>query len=197
MEAGDQIEGCTLEQARQVVTALADLHAEFWEGPSGNDPLGVRTFDNQASTSRRMHGASWARVRESTMTIPAGLSEVADLIQPRIADIRNRLGASPTTLLHGDVRADNAFFHSDGVKLIDWQAVREGRAAYDLAYFISTSLSEETSRANQDELLNAVRCETVVARREWLRHARVSGGLPLGAPGRCQLRGNDRRGSGL
>ncbi len=155
MEAGDQIEGCTPEQARRVVTALAGLHAEFWEGRRGNDPLGVRTFDNRASTSRRMHGASWQRVRESTMTIPPGLSDVADMIQPRIAAIRDRLGASPTTLLHGDVRADNAFFDAEGgVRFIDWQAVREGRGAYDLAYFISTSLSDETGRQHQDELLS-------------------------------------------
>ena len=153
MEAGNQIEGCTLEQARQIVTALADLHADFWEGRRGSDPLGVRTFDNRASTSRRMHGASWARVRESTMTIPPGLSDAADLVQPRIADIRDQLAAAPTTLLHGDIRADNVFFDADGVKLIDWQAVREGRGAYDLAYFISTSLSEETAHRHQEELL--------------------------------------------
>ena len=153
MEAGDQIEGCTLEQARKVVTALADLHADFWEGRRSDEPLGVRTFDNRASTSRRMHGDSWARVRESTMTIPPGLSHAADLVQPRIADIRDRLAAAPTTLLHGDLRADNAFFVADGFKLVDWQAVREGRGAYDLAYFISTSLSEETAHRHQEELL--------------------------------------------
>ena len=155
MEPGDQIQGCTVEQARRMVVALAGLHAEFWEGRRGDKPLGVRTFDNRASTSRRMHGASWARVRESTMTVPAGLLDAADLIQPRIPDIRDRLGAAPTTLLHGDVRADNAFFDADGVMLIDWQAVREGRGAYDLAYFVSTSLNEETMRAHQDGLISS------------------------------------------
>ncbi len=154
MEAGDQIDGCTPEQARKVVIALAALHANFWEGRRGDEPLGVRTFDNRASTSRRMHGASWSRVRESTLTVPAGLSEAADLIQPRIPQVRDRLGASPTTLLHGDVRADNAFFDADGVKLIDWQAVREGRGAYDLAYFVATSLSVETRQSQQDDLIS-------------------------------------------
>ncbi len=162
MEAGDQIEGCTIEQARKVVVALAALHAEFWEGHRGDDPLAVRTFDNRASMARRIHSASWQRVRESNITIPAGLSDIADQIQPRIADIRTRLGAAPTTLLHGDVRADNAFFDSDGVRLIDWQAVREGRAAYDIAYFISTSLSEESGRSQQDELI-ALYVETLAS----------------------------------
>ena len=153
MEAGDQIAGCTPEQARKVVSALGSLHAEFWEGRRGGDSLGVRRFDSRSSTSVRMHGASWRRLRESTMTIPAGLSHVADVIEPHVAAIRDRLGASPTTLLHGDVRADNSFFHSEGVKLIDWQAVREGRGPYDLAYFISTSLSEQMRRDHQDDLL--------------------------------------------
>ena len=70
----------------------------------------------------------------------------------------------PTTLLHGDVRADNAFFDADGVKLIDWQAVREGRGAYDLAYFISTSLDEEMMRTHQDDLISLY-VQTLASRR--------------------------------
>lgn len=163
MEAGDQIGGCTPDQARKVVTALANLHARFWEGQRADAPLGVRKFDSRASTSLRIHGASWKRVRESTMTVPAGLLEIADLVAPHIAAIRDRLGESPTTLLHGDVRADNAFFDADDVKLIDWQAVREGRGAYDLAYFISTSLSEETRRNHQDSLVSSY-VETIASR---------------------------------
>ena len=97
------------------------------------------------------------------MTVPAGLSEIADLVEPPIAALRDRLAQSPTTLLHGDVRADNAFFDADGVKLIDWQAVREGRGAYDLAYFISTSLSEETRRNHQDSLISSY-VETIASR---------------------------------
>ena len=70
MEAGDQIRGCTPDQARKVVTALANLHAQFWEGQRDDTPLAVRKFDSRASTSLRIHGASWKRVRESTMTVP-------------------------------------------------------------------------------------------------------------------------------
>lgn len=159
MDAGDQIEGCTPEQARQLVTALAGLHAEFW----GDPPPGVRRFDSRASASMRMHALSWARVRESAVTIPSGLSDTADLIEPQIASIKERLGTAPVTLLHGDVRADNAFFDADGMKLIDWQAIRVGRGAYDLAYFISTSLSDETRRSHQEELLTAY-IETLASR---------------------------------
>ncbi len=153
MEAGDQIEGCTPEQARQVVTALAGLHAEFWDERGAAALLGVRRFDSRASASMRMHSASWRRVRESAITIPKGLSDAAYLTAPRVASIKERLGATPATLLHGDVRADNAFFEASGVKFIDWQAVRVGRGAYDLAYFISTSLDEETRRTYQEDLL--------------------------------------------
>jgi fructosamine-3-kinase len=152
MDAGDQIEGCTPEQARQVVTALAGLHAEFWDERGADATLGVRRFDSRASASMGVHSESWRRVRKSAITIPPGLSDAADMIAPHVASVKERLGSAPTTLLHGDVRADNAFFDSDGVKLIDWQAVRVGRGAYDLAYFLSTSLSEETRRTYQDDL---------------------------------------------
>ena len=153
LEAGDQVEGCTPSQARQVVTALGGLHAEFWDGHRDCPLQGVRRFDSGSSTSMRTHGVAWRRVRDSAITMPPGLSEVADLIETHIPSIKARLGAAPSTLLHGDVRADNTFFGTDGVRLIDWQAVRVGRGAYDLAYFISTSLNEETRRRHQDDLL--------------------------------------------
>ena len=163
MDAGDQIEGCTPEQARQVVTALAGLHSEFWAERGADATMGVRRFDSRASASMHMHGASWRRVRESAITIPAGLSDAADLIAPRVVSIKERLGAAPVTLLHGDVRADNAFFDANGAMFIDWQAVRVGRSAYDLAYFISTSLNEETRRTHQEDLL-ASYVETLASR---------------------------------
>ena len=155
MDAGDQIKGCTPKQAGQVATALAVLHAEFWTEHGDDAPLGVRRFDSRASASMGVHSESWRRVRESAITIPPGLSDAAEMIAPHVASIKERLGAAPVTLLHGDVRADNAFFDAEGVKLIDWQAIRVGRGAYDLAYFISTSLSEETRRTYQDDLIES------------------------------------------
>ncbi len=55
------------------------------------------------------------------------------------------------TVVHGDSRIGNMMFPKSETEgrfvFIDWQAVRKGRAAYDLAYFIMLSLKEEHSKA--------------------------------------------------
>lgn len=70
---------------------------------------------------------------------------------------------NPQTVLHGDARIGNMMFPiaADGrYVLIDWQATRKGRAAFDLAYFLILSLIsshrkavEETSKQRYYDLL--------------------------------------------
>lgn len=54
------------------------------------------------------------------------------------------------TILHGDARIGNMMFPKDEnhgrFVLIDWQAVRKGRAVYDLAYFLILSLTIENRK---------------------------------------------------
>ena len=83
-----------------------------------------------------------------------------------VAEVKRRLGSAPTTLVHGDVRLDNIFFDSEfgrlKVKLIDWQAVRAGRGAYDIAYFMAGSLEADVRRRCQDALIETY-CEALAA----------------------------------
>lgn len=67
----------------------------------------------------------------------------------------NRMN-EPQTVIHGDARVGNMLFGSRFV-LIDWQAVRLGRGAYDLAYFLLLSLSPEQRRAVQARCLERYR----------------------------------------
>ena len=53
------------------------------------------------------------------------------------------LATEPTTMIHGDFRADNLFFEPDGsVAALDFQLIGTGRGAYDLAYFVTQSLDQ-------------------------------------------------------
>ena len=60
---------------------------------------------------------------------------------------------APTTLVHCDLRLDNLFFGDDEVIVFDWQLVRRGPAAYDVAYFLSGALDEEADASDVDLLL--------------------------------------------
>ena len=47
-------------------------------------------------------------------------------------------------MIHGDFRADNLFFEADGsVAAVDFQLIGTGRGAYDLAYFVTQSITSE------------------------------------------------------
>ena len=51
------------------------------------------------------------------------------------------LATSPTTVIHGDYRADNIFFDDDGAPvLLDFQLTGLATPSYDLAYFVTQSL---------------------------------------------------------
>ena len=159
LNAGDQVEGCKFEEALAVVREAARLHSAFWSD-GVDDRLGwVPTFDGGSGYFERMHSVAWRRLAQTMEGIPEGLVEAARRIGPRVSDVKTRLSKEPLTLVHGDLRLDNIFFDrdpsADGIKLIDWQAIRRGRGAYDLAYFLSTSVPSEMRKSRQDELVEA------------------------------------------
>ncbi len=79
-------------------------------------------------------------------------------VGPRWVDalpgLLEHLASGPTTVAHGDYRADNIFFDADGsVVLLDFQLIGAGRAAYDLAYFVTMSLAPEVASAHERDLV--------------------------------------------
>ena len=157
MRPGDQIEGCTFEEALSVVCEVARLHSAFWSERVEERPEWIPTFDEGSGYFRRMHSIAWRRLERSFDHVPGGLIEAARRIAPCVPEIKTRLSLPPITLVHGDLRLDNVFLgdssHREGIKLIDWQAIRLGRGIYDLAYFLSTSIPVDLRRQRQDELI--------------------------------------------
>ncbi len=166
LKPGDQIAGRSEEESAAVVVELARLHSRFWGQPA--DALGgwAPPFDAGERFFQRLHSRVWSKLSDGSGAVPPKLSEAALEMTEHVPEIKSRLGSAPTTLLHGDVRLDNIFFDSGSggtkVRLIDWQAVRTGRGAYDLAYFLAGSLSADTRRRFQDSLIEKY-CEELVA----------------------------------
>lgn len=159
MKPGDQIEGCTFEEALSVVREAARLHSAFWSDRVDNQLNWVPTFDGGSGYFERMHSAAWRQLERTLEGIPEGLIEAAKRIGPRVSDVKARLSEKPLTFVHGDLRLDNVFFghspNTDSIKLIDWQAIRMGRGVYDLAYFLFTSVPSDMRKLRQDELVEA------------------------------------------
>lgn len=59
--------------------------------------------------------------------------------------------------MHGDLRLDQLFFgvgpDDPPVTALDWQVSSRGRGAYDLAYFLSQSMTTETRRTCEATLI--------------------------------------------
>jgi len=58
-------------------------------------------------------------------------------------------------LCHGDFRADNMLFTSaNELAVLDFQLIGSGSGAYDLAYFVTQSLSENVASKHEAELFD-------------------------------------------
>ena len=65
------------------------------------------------------------------------------------------LATEPTTMVHGDWRADNLLFEPDGsVAALDFQLIGTGRGTYDLAYFVTQSLDRADAAAHERALFD-------------------------------------------
>ncbi len=157
LRAGDQLTGCSLEDAEQAITELARFHATFWDSPRLAELHWAPQWDRGAELFQTTYPVLWRRLSKSMAeALPPVFMELGEVIGPHIVAIKRRLARPPATLAHGDFRLDNMFFDdSTGrISVIDWQGVRVGRGTYDLAYFIATSLTADTRRRWQDTLVS-------------------------------------------
>jgi hypothetical protein len=156
--AGDQITGCSLQQARLAMDALARLHAPVL----GDAGLAASAWLNRPSPIGQ------ALVSQ---LLPGFFERYGDRIDAAQRTLCERLVASldawldqrrgPQGLVHGDFRLDNLLFAATGARrpltVVDWQTVGWGGAMTDASYFLGGGLRVEDRRRSERELLGAYR----------------------------------------
>lgn len=166
--AVDQINGLDIADAKLVLHQVAKLHAHWWDSA------------RLAATEwlPRLDGAG--RVHNLTTIATAGWPRLCEALGAELTEHERALGAEfprrleaalrsvadqPSTLIHSDLRADNLLFPPDHstVTLVDWQGCGLGPPAFDLAYFLTQSLTVENRRDHEDELLDFYRAELAAA----------------------------------
>ncbi len=157
-EQGDQIRGCSVDEARIGVVNLAGLHGPRWNDPSLTDHDWMQLIAGDGAT---MIGLI---MRDATDRF---LERYADRLTDEDRELLDRVPevlprwilARPERVapIHGDYRLDNLMFGrgEDPVAAVDWQTVTLGLPARDLAYFLSTGLPVEDRREHEDELIQA------------------------------------------
>lgn len=155
MRTVDQIAGMDVADAEHAVDELAAWHARWWGRADALAASGttVSLGDPMYPALLPMVFAEgWEKVT-GAMHVPAPILAVGERYAGAIEGLLRDLSEAPTTMLHGDYRADNMLFDADGrVALLDFQLIGTGRGVYDLAYFVTQSLSAETA-ADQEAAL--------------------------------------------
>ncbi|GAC67805.1 hypothetical protein GS4_11_00740 [Gordonia soli NBRC 108243] len=151
---GDQITGCTPEQASAVAVAAAGLHAPRWDDDSLLDTeigFALPTDDDRVLMESVLE--PMADIFRARFDLTASESATVDWL---VANAGTWLVAPQRhfTLIHGDLRIDNVMFGPDGaVTVIDWQTIVPGQPLRDIAFLLSTSLTVADRRANEDAIL--------------------------------------------
>jgi hypothetical protein len=156
---GDQLAGCTVDQAALAMEELAKLHAPRW-----NDArLAALPWLNRNTAESVETGAQLL-----ASLFPGFLDRYAARLDPEHVRIAEHLPASldrwlrqrepPFVVQHGDYRLDNMLFgtHEGGYPLavVDWQTVVWGPPLADASYFLGAGLLPEVRRQHQQALLH-------------------------------------------
>jgi len=146
----DQTTVMSLEDAHRVIDAIADWHAKWWNGTDGfcESQLAVALSDPiYPAMLPGLFDEGWAKLNSTPSCVPhEALQPVGDAFSSVLESLLQRLSTGPSTLLHGDVRADNIMFSPTGEPIfMDFQILGVGSASYDVAYFITQSLDVDAA----------------------------------------------------
>jgi hypothetical protein len=154
---GDQIAGCTTEEAELAVVEAAKLHGPRW----GDEELArVDWLAKKAAGEGGLRGAFgmvWpvfvdryrSTLTEQSLTVGAAMAESTQGWAPE--------SPPAVTVCHADYRLDNMLFDPPGsarpITVVDWQTVRLGVGTSDVSYFLGTAMEPEQRRACERDLV--------------------------------------------
>ena len=152
---GNQVEGCSQEEARTVLRNMARFHATWWEHPRlesldwipyGNHPI--------HQSAEQAYQDCWENFLKNfgERLSPKAL-RAAERLRTKIIAIQHVITKPPMSIAHGDLRYDNLFFNGGEMAVADWQIVLRGRASYDAGYFMSQSVNAADRKACEMDAL--------------------------------------------
>lgn len=161
---GDQLAGCSSDDAERALAELVGLHAPLWDDPSLKElPWLHRDRSGQQLFYLGLLPQLWDGFRERySETLGPEVHEAGDQLFAKLSDYI--LGdTEPWTVVHGDYRLDNLLFDEQSVTVLDWQTVTHGPALQDVAYFIGAGLLLDDRRAHEETLVRLYHDQLVAA----------------------------------
>ncbi len=150
-DVGDQVAGCSVEQARTVVSAIAALHASTWQP---RDRFSLISHNNPAQCNGMIAGfeMGWPVVLERFRElVPEAALIAGEKMAAATPRLLQEMSTPPVCLSHADVRLDNVFFGASEIALVDWQSVCTSAPEQDLAYFLTQNVPIDVVREHDLE----------------------------------------------
>jgi aminoglycoside/choline kinase family phosphotransferase len=125
---GDQVAGCSVDEAALALTALASLHASRWGDPTleGIDWLHRRTAESNDAGAILLPVLFDGFAARYAEVLDEAVLDVGRRLMPDIGTYL-RHQPRPWTVQHADYRLDNLLFESSSagaaVAVVDWQTV--------------------------------------------------------------------------
>jgi len=156
-EPGDQIRGATREQTATVIHHMAKLHARYRDSQELRQTQWLWVAAESARLAE-LYREGLALFRERVRDRHPLLVEMAEQIGLILPYLPMELTPSTTgtTLIHGDLRLGNTLYPGPAggrFGLIDWQGVRVGHGAQDIANWLAQSVDIDERRACEQEML--------------------------------------------
>ncbi|HAG67949.1 MAG TPA: hypothetical protein DCL10_06755 [Acidimicrobium sp.] len=156
---GDQLGGCSVDDAMLSVTEMAKLHGSLWGSPltKKKEWLHRNSSESVEVTSQLLQGVYPAFCQRFEGRLD---SEVAKVGQQFVHRFPTYFAAQPksNTVVHRDFRLDNLLFGewdgNRGVAILDWQTACDGVAISDLSYFVGSALLSEVRAQHEREVVD-------------------------------------------
>jgi hypothetical protein len=181
---GNQLDSCSLADARHGVRQAAAVHAPSWNNPAIIDREWLRMKPEALAQIKALYPQAHAVFAEryadslepELMRVCAALNEASEMWFGRESADR--------CLLHGDFRLDNMLFDIKGgaeaIAVLDWQTVAVGNGLTDVGYFLGCGIGDALRQEAEGQLLDLY-CTEMTARGVPLTRDQVWDDYRLGA----------------
>jgi hypothetical protein len=152
---GDEVAGCSVQEAEQAIRSIAEFHAAWWEHPKLDEiswmPDTNAPVDQSAESAYNQAWEPFLQMFGDKLS-PA-MRAIGDEMRTHVIDLLDSMAPAPHTIVHGDYRLDNIFFGAPGaahpIAVIDWQMTSRGRGIGDVAFFLVSCIDPAVRRAHE------------------------------------------------
>ena len=155
---GNQLDGCSLDDARHGVIQAAALHAPTWGVAALGAAAWLQPVPGLVERISGLYPTAHAVFRERYDGVLAPeLMAVCDALNDHAAGYYRRDPAL-RAVVHGDFRLDNMLFDARGgadpIAIVDWQTAAWDCPIKDLGYFLGCGIGSTLRRVHEDELID-------------------------------------------